>query len=492
MVAPLVHLVVRATEARDPVAIVFSSRVARFVLHTVGLGAAVTLAAVVLGVATAWLVERTDLPFRRLLATLAPLPLVVPSYVGALAVLSAFGPAGIVARVPGIVGFWGAFVVLALSTYPYVLLPVRAALRGLDPALEEAARALGDRGTRVVFGVIVPQLRPALLAGGLLSFLYVLSDFGAVAMMRYDTLTRAIFLEYRSSFDRAPAALLATILVALTLAAIVVERRLRGRNVVTRAASGVGVARTVSLGWARWPAAAGVLLVVVGGIGVPVGVTGYWALTGGSRRDAASVLGSAALTSLSWSAAAAFVAVALSLPVAFLAVRHRGRLSQGVEALALSGFALPGLVIALALVFFAARYVPSIYQTGSLVVMAYVVRFLPESLGAVRTSLGQVDPALEDVARSLGRSRLSAVATVTVPLIRPGLVAGAALVFLTAMKELPATLLLRPAGADTLAIRVWTGASEGRYAQAAPSALILVAASSLVLWAMRAPARSAS
>ncbi|HUS60778.1 MAG TPA: iron ABC transporter permease [Acidimicrobiales bacterium] len=492
MVVPLVHLVFRATEASDPAGLVFSARVGRFVANTVSLGVAVTAAAVVLGVGMAWLLERTDLPLRPLLGAIAPLPLVVPTYVGALAALSAFGPTGIVARVPGIVGFWGSFIVLSLSTYPYVLLPARAALRGLDPALEEAARALGDRRWRVAAGVVLPQLRLAVLAGGLLSFLYVLSDFGAVAMMRYDTLTRAIFLEYRSSFDRAPAALLATLLVVLTLAAITIERRLRGRASVARAVAGVGRPQLTPLGWARWPAAGGVLLVVTGGLGVPVGVSAYWAITGGSARDPWSVLGRAAVTSMSWSAAAALAAVVLSVPVAFLAVRHRSRVSQGIEALSLSGYALPGLVIALALVFIAARFLPGIYQTGWLVVMAYVVRFFPESLGAVRTSLGQVDPALEDAARSLGRSRLSAVSTVTVPLIRPGLLAGGALVFLTAMKELPATLLLRPAGADTLAVRVWTGASEGRYAQAAPAALILVAASSLVLWAMRSTPRSTS
>jgi iron(III) transport system permease protein len=133
-------------------------------------------------------------------------------------------------------------------------------------------------------------------------------------------------------------------------------------------------------------------------------------------------------------------------------------------------------------VFFTARYLPVIYQTHALVVVAYVIRFLPESLASTRSALLQVDPALEEAARSLGRGRAGVLRTVTLPLIRPGLLAGAALVFLTAMKELPATLLLRPAGADTLAVRVWTGAAEGFYAQAAPAALILVAVSALVLW----------
>ncbi|MGH9283207.1 MAG: ABC transporter permease, partial [Acidimicrobiales bacterium] len=159
-----------------------------------------------------------------------------------------------------------------------------------------------------------------------------------------------------------------------------------------------------------------------------------------------------------------------------------------VETCSYAGFALPGLVIGLALVFFASRYTPGLYQTVSLVIVAYVIRFLPEALGAVRSSLARVDPALEEAGRSLGRRPLAVAATVTLPLVRPGLLAGGALVFLTAMKELPATLLLRPAGTETLAVRVWTGASEGLYAQAAPSALLVVAVSALVLWPLR-PAR---
>jgi iron(III) transport system permease protein len=159
-----------------------------------------------------------------------------------------------------------------------------------------------------------------------------------------------------------------------------------------------------------------------------------------------------------------------------------------VEILCYAGYALPGLVIGLALVFFANRYLPAVYQTLPLVVAAYVVRFLPEALSAVRSSLVRVDPVLEEAGRSLGRRPLAVTATVTLPLVRPGLLAGAALVFLTAMKELPATLLLRPAGADTLAVRVWTGAAEGFYARAAPAALLLIAVSALVLWPLR-PAR---
>jgi len=489
MVLPVLHLVVRAAEADDPVALVVSARVAHFTWETLRLAGAVTVVAVVLGVSVAWLVERTDLPGRRVLGVASVLPLVVPSYIGALALVSAFGPAGLAVDLPWIIGFWGAFLALTLSTFPYVLLPARAALALADPALEEAARILGDSQRAAFRRVVLPQLQPAAAAGGLLVFLYVLSDFGAVAIMRYDTLTRGIFLEYRSTFDRARPAVLGVVLVGLTLLAIAAERKLRGRGGVQPAGAGRRVAPAVALGRWRWPAAGATVALIVAGVGVPVGVLVWWIVVGGSRSFRGALLAKAASTSLLLSIAAAVVAVALCLPVAVLAVRFRSRLSRAVETLSIAGYALPGLVIGLALVYVTARYVPIVYQTYYLVVVAYVIRFFPEALGAVRSSLAQVDPALEDAARSLGSNRLVATATVTIPLIRTGILAGAALVFLTAMKELPATLILRPAGADTLAVRVWTGASEGFYAQAAVPALLLVAASGLVLWPLRVTAR---
>lgn len=481
MVLPLLHLGVRASEAKGPWALLTSSRVLAFTSATLRLGLATMAATLVLGVGLAWLVERTDLPGRRVLGLLATLPLVVPTYVGAVALLAAFGARGVLVELEWITGFWGALVALTLSTFPYVLLPVRAALTGLDPAIEEAARALGDRPARAFFRAVLPQLRKAIAGGGLLVFLYVLSDFGAVSMLRYDTLTRGIFLEYRSSFDRAPAAVLGVLLVALAGVAVAAERRLRGSTPPVRNTGAIALPPTVALGRWRWPAALAVVLVALAGVGLPIGTLLWWAAEGASEGGFGSRLVSAAGTSAAVSGAAALAAVAVAAPVAYLAVRFRSHYSRAVESVAVVGFALPGLVVGLALVFFTSRYAGWLYQTSTLLVVAYVIRFLPEALSPARSSLALVDRSVEDAARSLGRSRLAAVATVTAPLVRPGLVAGAALVFLTAMKELPATLLLRPAGVDTLAVRVWTGASEGFYAQAAPAALLLILVSGLAL-----------
>ncbi len=485
MLLPLAHLVLRAAEADDALGLLGADRVRDAVMSTLLLATTVTAAAIALGISIAWVLERTDVPGRRLLGALAAVPLVVPTYVAALALKDAFGPRALILEVPGVVGFWGAATALTLSTYPYVLLLVRAALASADPALEEAAQSLGDSPRQVGLRLTAPLLRPAVAAGGLLVFLYVLSDFGAVTILRYETITLTIFAEYRTSFDRAPAALLGLVLVVLTVAAIAGERRLRGRWVFRRITAGTRPSPRRALGTKRWAAAAAVVSVAFAGAGVPVLTLLYRTLLSTSRRDASEIVVRAGFTSIALAVAASAAAVVLAVPVATLAVRFRSRFSGLVEVASTAGYALPGLVVGLALVFFAARFLPVLYQTSGLIVAAYVLRFFPEALGATRTGLAALDPAVEEAARSLGDGRLRVLRRVSIPLLRRSLLAGGLLVFLTSMKELPATLLLRPAGIDTLATRVWTGAAEGRYAQAAPSALVLIVISIAALALLR-------
>lgn len=480
MALPFVYLGVRAAEATDPLALALSGRVLSLVWNTLRLAVTVSAAAVLIGLGVAWILERTDVPARRLLGVAAALPLAVPSYIGALALVSAFGPAGDLFVIPGLAGFWGAAAVLTLSTYPYVLLVSRAALSSSVPALEDAATTLGLRRTRRFGRALFPQLRPAVTASALLSALYVVSDFGAVTILRYGTLTRGIFLEYRSSFDRSAAAVMALVLVIFTIGLISAERAARGRAMPPRHSS-TGRHRVVALGRWRALATVAVALPAVLGAGIPIAIAIGWLQTGSRRSAGADVLATAAATSAGLSLAAAVAAVALCLPVAIVAARRSGWMVRIIESGALAGYALPGLVVALSLVFLTTRSALFAYQTLGLVVVAYVIRFMPEALASARPSLASVDTYLTDASRMLGGSRWTTATRVTWPIIRGGLFAGGALVFLTSMKELPATLLLRPAGVDTLAVRVWTGASEGFYAQAAPAALVLLAVSALAL-----------
>jgi iron(III) transport system permease protein len=490
---PIAYLVVLALSAGDDaIALVLRVRSLQVLGSTVLLAATVTGVTILLGVPLAWLTTHSDLPGRRWWTVLIILPLVVPSYVGGYAVVAAFGPRGAlqslleplgVARLPDLYGFPGAALALTLFSYPYVVLSVRGALLRLDPAYEEVSRSLGRGPWRTFLSVTVPQLRPAITAGALLVTLYSLSDFGAVSLLQFDSFTRAIYVQYRASFDPTLAAVLSLMLVACTGAVLAAESRLRGRTRYHR--SGAGVARsatTVRLGAWRWPALAFCASVIGLAILVPVGTIGFWLWRGIAVGEPINFVLGATANSVLASTLAAGLAVLAAIPVAVLAVRYRGPLAALVERATYAGFALPGIVIGLALVFVAARYLPAIYQTLPLLLLAYLVRFVPEAVGTTRASLLQVSPRIEEAARTLGRSPGAVLRDVTLPIIRPGLVAGGALVFLTAMKELPTTILLAPTGFDTLATRIWGATSDGFFARAALPALLMVAVAAASLW----------
>ena len=500
MAIPLLYIAVRTAGAGvDTWDLLIRPRTARVLGNTVVLAVTVAVGASVLAVPLAWLTTRTDLPGRRAWATAAALPLVIPSYVGALVVAAALGPRGFlqgalegpfgVERLPSVYGFFGAWLTLTLFTYPYVFLAVRAAVRGLDPALEDAARCLNHGAWRTFLGCTLPQLRPAVAAGALLAALYVVSDFGVVTLLRYDTFVRAIYVQHRASFDRAAAAALAIPLILFAAALLLAEARVRGRAAYHRVGSGAARrARPVPLGRWRYPALAYCATVVGLALGLPLAVLGSWFLRG--LDDLATEgLAAAAYHSLTVGGWAAAVATLAALPVAVLAVRYPGRAGTVAERSTYLGYALPGIVVALAFVYFGAG--TPFYHTLPMLVFACVVRFLPQAIGAARLSLPQVSPRLEEAARGLGRSPLGAVGSVTAPLASPGLLAGAALVCLTTMKELPITLLLSPTGYATLATEVWTAAGTRAYGEAAAAALLLIAVSAVPTLLLAARDRAA-
>jgi iron(III) transport system permease protein len=489
MLLPAVYLVVQAAELgwAEIVEVVTDPSTLAMAGRTLLLAATVTLACLAIALPVAWVTVRSDLPARRLFAVATALPLVVPSYVGAFALIAALAPGGLVEdwlgwRPPSPYGFWGAFLALTLFSYPYVLLTVQAALRGVDPSLEEASRSLGH-GPLVTFRrVILPQLRPSAAAGSLLVALYVLSDFGAVSMLRYSTFTRVIYLQYRSAFDRAPAAVLGIMLVALTVVVLVLEARAaRDRGGQFRMRSTTRAAPVVPLGAWRWPAAALCALLLVVSLAVPLLVMGYWLVRGVGAGEPLVFAVGAAGRSLQASALGALVAVAVALPVAIWSARSRSWAARIVDRASFTGYALPGIVVALALVYLGIRATPWMYQTMAMLVFAYVVLFAPQAIGSIRSSLLQVSPTVDDAARTLGSGPLQVLRRVVVPLSSRGAIAGGGLVFLTAMKELPATLLLAPTGFDTLAVRVWSATNEAFFARAAAPALLLVALGSLPL-----------
>ena len=487
MALPLVYLLVRSLGAEGEVwGLLFRARTLQILLRSVALVLAVSAACVATAVPLAWLTVRTDLPFRRVWSILTFLPLVIPSYVGAFLVVVALGPRGMlqgwleplgVQRLPDIYGFPGAALSLTLLSYPYVLLTVRAALGRLDPALAEAARGMGSSTWAIFRRVDLPLLRPSIAAGALLVALYTLSDFGAVSLLDYETFTWAIYLRYES-FNRALAAILSLVLALVATGILLGEGASRGRARYYRIGGGsIRTMPPVRLGRWRWPALSFCALVVLLALVLPLSILFYWVVRGVAAGEPFRLVWGPAMNSVYVSGMAAVATVAAALPLAILAVRFPGRLTAALERLSYLGFALPGIVVALALVFFGLNLVSFLYQTLALLVFAYVLLFLPAALGALRSSLLQVSPRLEEAARSLGSGPRRVLAAITLPLVRPGILAGGALVFLVTMKELPATLILSPIGFKTLATSTWAAASEAFFAQAATAAILLVIAS---------------
>lgn len=491
--APLGYLVVRVVGLGASAADVLgAASVWRPLRSTVVLATAVSVSTAVVGTALAWLTTRTDLPLRRLWMVAAPLPLVYPSFIGAAALLAAVAPGGLldsvlpwVDRLPTVEGFGGAWYVLTLFTYPYVYLPVAARLGALNPTFEEGARLLGKSPWAVFRSVVLPQASSAIWAGALLVFLYVVSDFGAVAQLRYRTLT----VEVYENRLHERALVIGLVLGLVALAVVALERAVGRRRTV------VETVRTrrplqLPLGRWRWPAFAGVALLAGNALFGPLSVLGFWAVKGltGSGRlgatDVADLAGPVRSTAV-LAVAAAVLAVAVVLPVAYLTARHRSRIGGAVNAAVVAGFALPGILIALSVVFWTLSgpsWLGALYQTAPLLVLAYVVHFGAQAMRATQVAVSAVPRRLDDAARTLGASRVRRLGSVDLPLMLPGLAAGAGLVLLSTIKELPATLLLRPTGTDTLALEVWRARETANWPHAGLAGLALVLLSAVLTW----------
>ncbi len=508
MMLPLVYLIVRSVDgpAGELVRTLWRPVVGFYMLNTLGLTALTTLFSCVLGTLAAWIIARSNILGAKWWTVLLSLPLAVPSYIGAYAYIVAFGPNTLIGQyvlVPlGLTlreSFWGATLLLTSLTYPYVMLPVRAQLLRMDPGLVETSRSLGVEGWKTFIRVTVPLLRPAIVAGGLLVTLYVISDFGAVAMLGFQSFTQVIFLEQESLFNRQRAAILALLLVGLTLAILAIEMiwRTRGRYEV-RGVRTLLSRPLIPLGIWKVPATLLCTLMVTLGLLVPAGTVAYWFFQGlgDPTLDLSWVWGSA-WDSIRVAILAALTCSLAAIPVAILSVRYPGKMSFLLERATYSGFAIPGIVVALALVYFSLFLPKQIgvfslwlgwspgtakmasdflnhYQTLPVLVFAYAVLFLPQAVGSTRASLLQVPKNLEEAGLSLGRPSRSVFRTITLPLVFPGILSGSALVFLTTMKELPATLLLSPTGFRPLAVMVFDRMEDAFFAEAAAPALILL------------------
>ncbi len=490
LVFPLAYLLWNAAFGGPWVGVLPGGRLAELGQNTLLLVVTVVGGSTAVGLTTAWLTSRTNVAGRRLWSTLAALPLVIPSYVGALALLGATGRDGMVSEliaplglgpIPIPRGIWAAALALILFTYPYVHLTLVPAFRSLDPSLDEIARGLGAGRRRRFRTVTLPQIAPALRNAGLLVALYTMADFGAVSLLRYDTFTRAIFLQYAGRLDRRPATVLAAILMVMALAVLWAERKSRGKMEIVggrtvRPQPLLVLGRGAKIGAQLFLGAICLFSMVL-----PLAILVRWWIRGTLAGRETVAVWSELGRSLTVSAMAALLIVLVALPLAFLTVRYRSRVGQAAETVAWTVYALPHITVGLAVLLTGVSLLLPLYQSLPLLLFAYLMMFLPQALGPAQVALRKVSPSLEEASRSLGRPPITTVFRVTLPLIAKGLLAGGGLVFLTAMKELPATLLLRPTEFETLAVRIWSTTSEGFYTRASFAALVLIAVSAVPL-----------
>jgi iron(III) transport system permease protein len=478
---PLIVMAANAAGAGTALAVAMLWRplVGELLENTLLLVIGTVLCAALIGTSMAWLVERTDVFGRRLWAVLAVVPLAIPPFISSYAWVS---------LAPGLADFSGALLVVTLSYYPLVYLPVAAALREMDPALEETARSLGQSPKSVFLRVVLPQLRPALLGGMLLVALNTLVEFGAFALLRFRTFTTAIYGAYRAGFSGAEPALLAVILLLLCAICLIAEYFVRGRARYGRFARGARRAATRhGIGLWRFPATAALAGWAVLSIGVPFGMIIYWLLQPGSAATAPVMASFSSVASAAWSsvylgAGGAALTLALALPLGMLAARYNGFLVTVLERIAYLAQGIPGVVVALALVSLTVHSIKPLYQSTLLLVIAYAIVFLPLALVSVRAALMQAQLGLEEAGRSLGLNRWSILFRITLPLAAPGLGAAAAMVFIAIVTELTATLLLSPLGTQTLATEVWADTSTLAFAAAAPYAAVMAVMSMAASW----------
>lgn len=483
---PLLYLVLRAfdTGAEAFGDLLFRSRNLSLLWNTLRLMFGVLFISSVIAFPLAWLTTRTSMRGKRIWALVGVLPLAIPSYLMAYAILSMGGNIGVVAQLtdsvlPRVHGYWGAVLILSLCNFPYLFFNLRASLLTLDPALEDVAYSLGHSHRQILLHVFLPQLKPAFLSGGLLISLHVFAEFAAVSQMHFETLSYALYSQYISGLNPAYGACIALMLVAITGVFLVVEAAFLRKVRLDKAGSSTKRAsKLFQLG--HWTPLAylftsGVFLVSVA---APVGTMLFWA----SKVDMTYLwadLTESLKGSIFASLPAALISGIVVIPIVYISVRMPSRVTRLMERVTYLGYSIPALAFALGLVSFSLKLVPGLYQTLFLLIYAYTIHYLAEAVGPVRSALYQTSPAIEEAARALGYSRLQAIFKTTLPLIRNGVLVSMAFIFLSCMKELHLTVVLSPLGYNTLALEVWSHIEEAFFAEAAPFALTILLFSGL-------------
>jgi iron(III) transport system permease protein len=447
--------------------------------NTVRLAALVTFTSALLGTFLAWCAERTDVPFRRIWPVLLVVPFAVPDFVSGFALPNLVYTVGWSPLYPFVQTLWGSVLVMTLATYPLVFLPVSASLRSSNPHLEQTAHGLGLGATATFFRVTLPQIRGAIVGGTALVGMILLAEYEAVGNLGYPTFPMEIISELELNFNVAVGAGMALVLVIIAFVLIGFAGVAAGpsKNLIRRAALAPRAASPQRLGRARMPVLGVMIAVMALSVGCPVGTSIYWLIDGSGAQIDPS-LWSATWHTIVYSGSAASLATVFALPIAFLVVRWAGNLSDFAERMTYLALAVPGSILALAYTKFSFRSIGGIgYQSSAGLVLTYAILFLPLAIVGVRSSLVFVPAGIEEAARGLGRGRLLTLMSITLRMSAPGLRTAFALVFISSVTELSATLMFAPQGVQMLSTQFWAFHNELAYSSAGACALVMIGVS---------------
>lgn len=454
------------------------------IARTAGITGAVTIMSLIIGTGGAYLVVRTNIPLRRTLTVLLALPLAIPGFVAAYAVYT--GNLLVAPTHTFVSTFWGAATVITLTLYPYIFLACVVAVRNLDPAQEEAARSLGRSGISVFCTVTIPQLRPAMASSLLIVALHTLSEFGAMEQLGQRTLTTMIVAEMTDYGHYDEARSLSVLLVALAMLCLVIGLCINGRRApLSISTQAVRPGDRHRLGGFRIPLFVLTVLIVLAAVGPTVIMTfrGLSLRVDRGAIDWALILSSTG-NSVGYGIAAGAAATLVGLPVSWWLSRRPSVLSHLTERTVWLAHSIPAAVLALSLVFIGTQLVPGLYKTSALLIIAYVILFLPLATTNQGVGLQAASGRFDDVAASLGSQAPGRLLRVSLPIALPGIATGALLVGLDAAKELTSTLMLIPFNTETLATGLWatTNGESLDFAAAAPYSLLLVVLGTVPVW----------
>ena len=484
LVLPLLYLLTKITfEFKLFFDFILNTNILRLSFNTISLILLVVIFSVLISLPLAYLNVRSNLPFAKYLTSISVLPIALPSYVMATTQIEIWSKNGWVHNFlkiffemktfPSFYGLIGSVFVLSLITYPYVYIGLAAMFRRFDYQMIDASKTLGDNPFQSFYKIIFPLVRPTIVGGSLLVSLYVLSDFGAVSLLRFNTFTIAIFNRMYNSISNY--GVLEISLLAIMFCFIILFIESRSKNEARHFSnSKLSDNKKADLGFWKWILLPLTLLPLIFGFILPISVLIYWIIIGiGEDMGFMDVIQPTINTLMISSVSAIFITL-VCIPLLITIKKNVRLLSFFVDKVSYIGLSLPGVIVSMSLVFFCINYFDYIYQTFIVLVLGYFISFLPAALGPIKSSMSQIDPKLEDASLTLGASKIKTYLNVVVKLASPGFIYGGVLVFILCLKELPATLILSPIGFQTLATEIWSNASEAFFIKTALASIVLV------------------